>query len=65
MAGLWEAARRVRVEQKLKGEGFRYIKKKKPFSVMDLLDNVDEAATKFSTGIQGLVDQTPLLLFKY
>ena len=65
MAGLWEAARRVRTELKLKGEGFRYIKKKKPFSVMDLLENVDEAATKFTTNVQGLVDQTPLLLFKY
>lgn len=65
LAGLWEASRRIRTELKLKGEGFRYIKKKKPFSVMDLLENVDEATTKIRMNVEGLVDQTPLLLFKY
>ncbi len=65
LAGLWEASRRIHAELKLKGEGFYYLKKKKPFSFMDLLENVDETATKIGMNVQGLVDQTPLLLFKY
>jgi len=65
LAGLWEASRRVHAELKLAGEGFHYVKKKKPFSVLDFLENVDEAAAKFSMNVQGFVDQTPLLLFKY
>lgn len=65
LAGLWEASRQVHTELKLKGDGFYYVKKKKPFSFMDLVENVDEAATKLSMNVQGFVDQTPLLLFKY
>ncbi len=65
LAGLWEAARRIHTELKISGAGFHYIKKKKPFSLMDMLEDVEETSSKFKGTINNLVDQTPLLLYKF
>ncbi len=47
IAGLWQAGRSIHEELKLSGEfGFKYIKRKKEFRFMKLLENIDEVSSK-------------------
>ncbi|MBP9674262.1 MAG: signal peptide peptidase SppA [Bacteriovoracaceae bacterium] len=63
IAGLWESARRIHKELGLKNKlNVHFIKQKKKFSVLNLLDEVEESVT----GIRERVtfDMVPLLVYK-
>lgn len=48
IAGLWEAARRIHKELKMKEEfGIKYIKAKKKFKMADFLSNLDDMEERF------------------
>ena len=64
LAGLYEAGRKIHEELKIKGEfkGFKYIKEKKPFNFMELMEDLGEASEKAGTLLSSL--SHPALMFK-
>ena len=65
LAGLYEAGRKIHAELKIKGEfkGFKFIKEKKPFNFMELMDELGGASEKVGTFLSSLNSQ-PEPMFK-
>lgn len=63
VAGLWEAGRRIQAELKLEGKfGLKFIKKKKKFSFMEFMEDMDSVLQKFKmTGLSP--SNIPMFLF--
>lgn len=62
IASLWEAGRKIHTELKLEGEfGLKYIKKRKKFSFMDLIEDIDEVIGRFD--LKSLMNNTPILMY--
>jgi len=63
LSGLWACARNIHKELKLKGEmNLNYIKKKKKFSFLDMVGDLEEASTYVREMVKN--SNTPLMMYK-